>query len=194
MNKKNLYFGLIVIVAIAAGAAYYFLTDYPAPNASDTPYQTINDPSSIPPAPVDKSWKKFTDEASGASFLYPEKLPATYIKPVDWPLRIKVLNDTFDCRETDQTAKPGIRTEERRLGTQDYCITTAQEGAAGSTYTDYTYVMAKAGKTVVLSFSLRFVRCENYDAVSRSNCQQERAIFDIDSIVQKIAESVELKQ
>ena len=64
-----------------------------------------------------------------------------------------------------------------------YCVESLSEGAAGSTYTSYTYTTLKKGNLVKVNFTLRFPQCDNYDDPQKSECKQERTIFNPDSIV-----------
>jgi hypothetical protein len=73
-----------------------------------------------------------------------------------------------------------------------YCVTTASEGAAGSTYMNYAYVSAKGNRLIEFSFSLRFVQCGNYDEPTTTACETERTAFNIDSIVDRIVQTAQL--
>jgi hypothetical protein len=71
----------------------------------------------------------------------------------------------------------------------EYCVTQASEGAAGSTYTTYTYTWAQGAQTGKLSFVLQKVQCANYDEPQKTACKSEQAAFDIGPIVDAIAQS-----
>ena len=145
-----------------------------------------------PVVDVTKSWKTFTDTTQDVSFKYPESLLTTYMHPESWPPKVSVLNKTFTCTGGgSENAQLGITTKTIINGTE-YCVTKESEGAAGSTYTTYTYAFATANKTIALNFIIRSVQCDNYDDPQKTACKNERASFDLDSMVDQIAQSVTL--
>ncbi len=65
-------------------------------------------------------------------------------------------------------------------------------GAAGSIYTQYSYVTATDNnKLLNLSFTLRFVQCANYEDPQKTACEKGRGTFDIDSIIDRIVGSIQ---
>ena len=116
---------------------------------------------------------------AGMTFTYFETLPETYIHVVDWPPKLQVNSGPFTCTEAgDVTARAG-RTRKIVIDGHVYCVTEVQEGAAGSVYTQYAYAAERDGKTVIMTFSLRAEQCGNYDEPKRTECETERANFDI---------------
>ena len=75
-----------------------------------------------------------------------------------------------------------------------YCVTKVSEGAAGSIYTQYAYAFPKNSKVVILTFSLRFPQCGNYSEPEKNECEGERETFDVDSIIDRIAQTLKLTQ
>lgn len=134
--------------------------------------------------------KTFTDEIVGITFSYPGELPTKYISTVDWPPKVEFLNEFFACNVSGTETTPEGRREKRTVNGRQYCRTTVSEGAAGSVYNQYTYAFADNDNTLILSFTLRFVQCGNYDGAEKSACESERASFDVDIIVDSIAQSV----
>ena len=139
------------------------------------------------------SWKTATNSDLGVSFKYPETLTTTYIHPVDWPPQVQILNEPFACVEAGLEIARAGRTEKRTVDNRVYCRTIESEGAAGSTYTNYAYAFSKKNKTVILAFTLRSVQCDNYDDPQKTACKNERSSFDIDSVVDKMAQSIIIK-
>ena len=125
-------------------------------------------------------WRVATDTTSGISFNYPESLPTNYIHAEAWPPTITVTDGVPTC------------TEKKTINSKAYCVTAESEGAAGSTYTTYSYATEKLGKTITLSFILRAVQCMNYDNPQQAECLKERATFDIDALADRILQSAQL--
>lgn len=134
-------------------------------------------------------WQTFTDNKLGVSFKYPEFLTANYIHTVDWPPQVQVLNKSFVCTEGGSEIAPAGITEKRMVDDREYCVTKESQGAAGSIYTQYAYAFPKDNKTVILTFSLQFTQCGNYDEPNKSACENERTAFDIDGVVDRIAKT-----
>ena len=139
------------------------------------------------------SWQTFSDDKQGVSFQYPDQLAATYIHPVDWPPQITVANSPFACVEVGSEIMQGGQTQKIMINSREYCLTKASEGAAGSVYTQYAYAFPKNDKILTFAFTLQFVQCANYDDPKKVQCENERAAFDIDSTVDRMAQSVQLK-
>jgi hypothetical protein len=140
---------------------------------------------------IEAGWKTFSDATKGVTFQYPESLAVKYIYLVDWPPQIQILNEPFACSEAGMEIARAGKTEKRIVGGRTYCVTKITEGTAGSDYTQYAYkfsgVFPKNNKVAILTFTLRFVRCENYDDSAQRECKSERKTFDVDSIIDRIA-------
>jgi len=150
------------------------------------------------PEAHNNSWKTMVDEKTGISFQYPETLPTTYIHMQDWPPQLQVLNESFTCTEAGlETARAG-KTEKRVLANRTYCRTSSTEGAAGSIYTQYAYAFPlystdarqTDGKVAIFTFTTRTPQCDNYDDPQRTACKNEQKTFDLDSIVDRMAQSI----
>jgi hypothetical protein len=87
-----------------------------------------------------------------------------YIHPLKWPPMVKVIDKAFVC---DADLVNG------------YCITKVNEGAAGSTYTEYSYAKAYDAKTAMLNFTVQSVQCLNYDEPNQSECIAKQANYDL---------------
>lgn len=140
--------------------------------------------------PGTENWKTATDQQSGLSFKYPEKLSTTYITTVDWPAELQMHTEPFACTEAgEETARAG-KTEKRMVDNRTYCVTVESEGAAGSIYNQYAYAFAHDNQTAILTFTLRAPQCANYDDPQKTACEQERSTFDLDSVVDKMAQTL----
>jgi len=136
---------------------------------------------------TDWGWKTTTGTPS---FDYPEKLPYKYISAVDWPPQIQELNQFFSCTEGGSEIMTAGQTKKQTIGGTEYCVTKESEGAAGSVYTQYAYAFERNNKTEILTFSLRFVQCANYDDPEKIECEKERNSFSIDNTVNWMAKSI----
>jgi len=140
----------------------------------------------------DELWTATTTD-KGVVFKYPQKLLAKYISETDWPPQVKIENTPFACSPSGKEIQFGRKTELRLVNNHPYCITKESESAAGSVYTNYTYSFPKNNKTEVITFILRFVQCQNYDEPKVSECENERFTFNIDNIVDRIAQSIQIQ-
>ena len=134
------------------------------------------------------AWNIFS--SASVEFQYPEKLPAQYISTAEWPPQITVTEGELACQETPPESSFPLRITQKTINDSVYCIQAMSEGAAGSTYTEYTYSTLKDGKVISADFVLRYPQCLNYDDPNKSNCEAERETFDLDGIIDKIVKSV----
>ena len=143
------------------------------------------------PEPADDQLKLFTDDTQHLTFRYPEQLLTQYIHAQVWPPKVTVSAGTFSCPETPQTSSLPERTSRRMVDDRVYCVAATSEGAAGSTYTDFTYTTERGGELITVTFILRYPQCLNYDDPRQTECQNERTSFDLDDVIDRIATSVE---
>lgn len=139
------------------------------------------------------SWKTFTTN-KGVTFQYPENLSTNYIRPQEWPPKLLIIDDAvFSCEQGGLgiNGRPGM-TIQKRINNIIYCIENVSEGTAGTFYTDYTYTFLKDSKLVKFSFTLAYPECANYNNPQKTGCEQERQTFDLDMLINRIAESVQL--
>jgi hypothetical protein len=142
------------------------------------------------PGEVDNDWQAMTDIETGVTFRYPEQLLTEYIHTYDWPPKAQVLSEVFTCTEAGAETDRAGQTEKRMVDHREYCVTKITEGAAGSTYTQYAYAFPKDNKVVIFTFSLRLVQCGNYDEPQKTACENERTAFDMDGVVDRMAQSI----
>ena len=152
--------------------------------------------SACPTLHINSSWKENVDNPE-ISFFYPKKLVTTkYVHDVDWPPQVVVSQKPFSCVSSGGGTSGVGQTEVRVLNNRSYCITVKNEGAAGSTYSQYTYMFEKNNKTVILTFKVRATQCLNYDEPQKSECLKERSTVssDIDTLIDQITDTVVIKE
>ena len=205
INKTKYLVYLIVAVVIIAiiGVGYSLYSKYKVPTkkvttfeeclAAGYPVSQTNPPQCTSPdgrvfvsTTANYQWKNFTDTIQGVTFEYPVQIPTKYIRSVDWPPKVRVLNSNFTCANAGSLITPAGKTESRTIAGNTYCVTEESEGAAGSVYTQYAYLATKNNKVVSLTFTLQAVQCDNYDGPQKTACKNERSTFDIDSLVDRI--------
>jgi hypothetical protein len=113
-----------------------------------------------------------------------------YISALDWPPKLQIINEAFSCTEAGNSTERAGATEMRTINGRNYCVTEVVQGAAGSIYTQYAYAYEKDGKTNILTFSLRFSQCGNYDEPSKSECENERQTFNPDDLLDQYARTL----
>ncbi len=132
-----------------------------------------------------------TSTSSGLTFTYPTTLGTTYIATVDWPPKFLTVSETLSCTEAGIESDRAGGTEKRIIDGRSYCVTTVAEGAAGSVYRQYAYAFAPDdAATTILTFSLRFPQCGNYEESEMRACEDERSAFTPDPFVEDIVRSI----
>jgi tryptophan-rich sensory protein len=139
---------------------------------------------------IPSNWLTAIDATSSVSFRYPKDFGTTFLHAFDWPPQIQILNQPYECTEGGSEIMQAGQTQKDTIGGKEYCVTKESEGAAGSIYTNYAYVFPFQNKTAIMSFTVRFVQCANYDEPSTTKCLDERATFNIDNIMGKVAQSL----
>lgn len=135
-------------------------------------------------------WATTTDQISQISFSYPPSLSFNYITAVDWPPAVRLDNDFSGCLEAGQTTARAGQTGQRVIDGKNYCVTVVSEGAAGSVYNQYAYSLGAGDEQIIMTFSLKFVQCLNYDEPKQSDCLAEQGNFSPDSMVGLMFESI----
>lgn len=123
---------------------------------------------------------------------YPATLSTTYIHTQVWPPQVHIIPLNYTCAEAGDETTPAGKTAQRTISGKQYCVTTESEGAAGSVYNQYAYSFDQNGSVAVLTFSLREVQCDNYVEPEQTACKTERAQFDLDALVDQIAQTYRL--
>jgi hypothetical protein len=179
MNKNTLF--VSVLLLLLAGGLVFFIS-----KGKSSPQEVFQDPTF--------SWKTFTDPVRGISFKYPESLGTNYMEAFDWPPQAAFSTDPFSCLEAGAETTQAGRTEKHTVGGKTYCVTTSSGGAAGSIYSQYAYAIEKndlpaQAKVAIFIFTIRYPQCGNYEEAERQKCETERAAFDLDTVVDRMAET-----
>jgi len=150
------------------------------PDASSTP----NDGNGL--------WRTMTDASSGVTFSYPATLTTEYTTPVDWPPKVAVFDKAFSCTQAGDEYSQAGRTIRRTVDDRTYCVTTESNMGLGSVLTQYAYATEKNGQLIIFTFSLQAGECDHYDGAEQTACNNERESFDLDEVVDRIAQSAQL--
>lgn len=187
MNGKNIGITIgVIIIAIIVGTLIWRTPSAAPQTACTTEAKLCPDGSAVgrtgpncefTACPQSNGLKTAT--TNGITFQYPDPLPTTYMHAQEWPPTITVTNGALTC-----TAK-------KIINNSTYCVTATNEGAAGSTYTTYSYATEKSGKVMTLSFIIRAVQCMNYDDPKQTECLKERAAFNADTLADQILRSAQ---
>jgi len=146
------------------------------------------------PTVIHAGWKTASD--GEIAFLYPEDIGTTYITTTDWPPHVQLIGAQPTCSAAGAVNMPAGETEQELINGREYCVTTEGEGAAGSTFLLKTYVFSiddspsEEDNTMVFTFGLREVQCANYDEPKKTECETERASFDISKTIDEIAQTL----
>ncbi len=180
MKKFLIGLGVLIVVLVAA---FFAIQAY-----LNSERQGV-----VPEAEPLAGWARMTT-SQGIEFMYPESLQTTYISAQEWPPRIEEVAHEYSCTEGTITATDGplTRVERKAINGREYCVGVSSEGAAGSTYRTYEYTTVVDDSTVRLVLTLRFPQCLNYDDPNQSACGTEQERFNLDSIVDRIIETVRL--
>lgn len=183
MNKKQLIKRVAIVLVVILG--FILVLRMYTGGDKDFTGSVINNTTST------EGWKEYSNPENGISYLYPEDAGTKYIHVLDWPPTVNIYDKQFGCIENGNIIESNGETKLVNFGENKYCVTKQSEGAAGSTYTTYTYV-APYGiyKTLSFNFILQFIQCGNYDDPQKTECEAERASFDITPIVDKIFETI----
>lgn len=145
--------------------------------------------------PGDGEWELSEPNAQGIQFMYPKSLPTTFISAQEWPPLVELVANNYSCQEGPITAADGPLKESKKhtVGDREYCVTMSSEGAAGSTYRTYEYSTDQGDFVARVVFTLRFPQCLNYNEPQASACAAEQSSFDIDGLVDRIAQSIRMQ-
>ena len=205
MNKILIV--LVVVLILAAGGVFFWQNfgsqnEEPAPIFCAADAKLCSDGSYVSrvapicefaPCPLPTGWKIYRDPVGAFEFQYPEKLTTKYIDAFLWPPTATIADGEFSCEKINLGDGPPERMIPRMVDERQYCVTDASEGAAGSTYTTYTYATAREGKLISLNFVLRYPQCLNYDNPAQSECLAEREAFDLDGVIDRIVATLVLE-
>lgn len=139
------------------------------------------------------TWQTFVDTTQKITWQFPVSLlGANYISLAEWPPKISVSKAVLSCPETIVIDSPANTISKRLVDNRSYCVETSGEGAAGSVYTSYTYSTQRDDNLVVAKFTLRYPQCYNYDDPEKTACENEHETFDLDSLIDRIINSMQM--
>jgi len=189
--KKIFLLGAVLTVVIVSGL--YARTIW-APDATvDSPNEVVPEIPTTTENPTASYTTTASDEKSGIEFTYPTEFDYQYVSKSEWPPRFISSYAPIDCELEEQTkAMSGLEDETRIINGTTYCIWTGNEGAAGSTYTNYQVSFEKDSQYVTMSFTLRYPQCGNYPENEMGACQTEQKKFPLNNLIDKIAQSTVL--
>lgn len=114
--------------------------------------------------------------------LYDSALNTKYISSADaWPPQVVFSDGEFLCNSGGKEIEADGIAVQKVIAGKTYCVITKSEGAAGSTYTTYTYITKIGDKLGGTTFVLRLVQCMNYPEPQQKECLDERSAFDPDT-------------
>lgn len=141
----------------------------------------------VPPSklsiPADTSTTQVADQTGDSGARVSGQLPTKYISSDTWPPQFSIVTDPYTCKAGTTGGDVGSVTVEKTINGHIYCVTTTTEGAAGSSYTTYTYLTNVQGNTIKTTFTLQYPQCANYDDPQKTECTTERSTFNIDSYI-----------
>lgn len=184
MNKRIFYLFVVIIILVVFVCFYWWQRGDALLVQPPSDHQIEQSDDAV------DNWQTSVDSENILSFRYPSSLSTQYIAAYDWPPQARLVDESYDCQEAgDETAGAG-KTEQRMVDDRQYCRTTIVEGAAGSIYTQYAYAFTHGSSTIVLTFTTRSSQCSNYDKRRQDECENEREAFDIDAVVDRIAQTL----
>ena len=183
---KKPFLPVLVLLIIVAGGFVIFNKDADNRNSEDI----VSEEEMLPPMDT-SAWK--LEDASEVNFKYPEALNTAYIKTVDWPPKLNIVDEELSCMDAGEETDRGGQTSVHVINGRTYCVTTVTDAAAGSVYRQYAYAFSKDDKNMILTFSLRSPQCENYEEPERKDCKIKMQDFNPDILVDNIVQTIENK-
>lgn len=209
MNTSKNLIGIVIFLIVVVIGAWAWTTrhqepDIPGGVACTMEAKICPDGSAVgrvppscdfapcPPEPDTTDWVTYTDSAKRFSFRYPAEVPTKFMSAQAWPPTITIATGTFGCTPNDSPTATTGRVTQRMIGDQLYCVEAQSEGAAGSTYITYRYTTALGKELVAANFVWREVQCANYDDPAKTDCEQERTTFNLNTLIDQIVATVVL--
>lgn len=171
-HHKALLFWLLVLIALVIGLIWYgasLRNDFD--NAGDI-----------------MGWEYYQDQ--NVSFQYPKDFGTEYIRALDWPPMVSLQFTDFECVEAGEETERAGRTVKKMIYDRIYCVTSIEEGAAGSIYTQYAYATEIGEKVIILTFSTAQPQCGNFEEEEKNKCEVEQNDFDIDNLIGTIVSTL----
>lgn len=206
LNKKIVWGGLVAVALVltvwavwGGGAVRQSACTMEAKECPDGSYVGRVPPSCeftacAPLATSSGPMSTYVDVKGGFRFSYPTNLSTRYVHNVEvgWPPAVTFFDVSLSCTPMLLGANGNLgATSTRAIGKRTYCVNELSEGAAGSIYKNFAYTTLKGGRTVVVSFALRYPQCMNYDDPQQRACLKEQKAFDVDAFADRIVTSIQ---
>ena len=188
-SKKPLLLRGLLLLFIALGLIFLSVAVLVSENSSFKVPSFLDFGRDSESFSVPEGWV-FSVTPTGETYRYPSELGTKYISSRDWSPTLAVFNNSYSCNPVGDESSLGIWTVERTINNRPYCISTYSEGAAGTIYKNYSYYFPLENQIAAISFFLGFPQCPNYDEPEKSACEREQAAFDLDSLVDQIAQTI----
>lgn len=135
------------------------------------------------------SWELKEDVMHGFILRYPndfaERVGSATDKYCDFndfsaecPDAQKILYDSIGAavasKDFFEQVKDQLKPEKKVYGNNTFCVYSYNEGAAGTTYTNYFYVIAKNETCTILPFLVPYPNCQNYLPLETGNEEQKQ--------------------
>lgn len=132
-------------------------------------------------------------------------LNTEYIGSQDWkvvivneeekyPPKFEIKEGQIDYKITSSESELLSETAKRSVDGRIYYIESLSEGAAGTTYTQYSYSTIKSGSLIMVSCVIRYPQCMNYSEPQRTECTNEQETFNLDKIIGLIVKNMSVKK
>jgi len=143
----------------------------------------LNTEDETPPG-IPTGW---VQSSTPAGDLYaPVAINSAYVATTDWPPSLSLEDAAYACTEAGEESDRAGGTEEVTVNGRTYCRTVVAEGAAGSLYRQYAYAFPHEDQSAILTFSVRFPQCENYEEAEAQVCEAEQSGFDPDDLADRV--------
>lgn len=128
---------------------------------------------------------RFSDYISFRDYGTDIHLSSDYPRLESW-----VENGQIECDETPLESNNSPLIRKRELNGKKYCIASSSEGAAGSIEKYYVYTTVIGDNIYVSKFLVHYSNCGNYPEEEIAKCHEERANFDLDTLVDQKIEKI----
>lgn len=191
MNSSNaiILSILALVIALSAGLWWWSSSDNTIEVENNGLVETppLNPVTENPPG-VPDGW--ILSKTPVGDVYAPLVIGGDYVNATDWPPALNIDNAAYSCTEAGEEIDRAGGTDEVTVNGRSYCRTVVAEGAAGSVYRQYAYAFPHEGQTAILTFSVRFPQCSNFDEEEARNCQSEQSDFNPDNLADRIVGTV----
>lgn len=136
-----------------------------------------------PCPPVAQNSSEPTDPSAVADGEFPTPTPFTgkFTRQLSDRNDVIVSTGAFTCVIGGDPTSPHGATTQKTINKTPYCINTSVEGAAGTTFSTYTYTTALGSDRLIsLKFVIAASNCGNYDKPEMLECAREQKLLNPD--------------